>query len=210
MAELTPDSAETRNLLEQVQAGERQAFERLFARHRSYLREIVAMRLDPVLRARVDPSDIVQETQLEAYRRLEDYLRRRPMPFRLWLRKTAYHRLHKIRRRHAAAARRAVEREVPLPDRSSLVLAQQLLAPGSTPSQQLSRRELTRLVRQALARLPDADREVLLLRTFEGFSHQEIGCILEIDTAAARKRYGRALLRLRKLLFDSGLMESPP
>jgi hypothetical protein len=42
---------------------------------------------DPRLRPRVDPSDVVQEAQLDAFRRLADYLQRRPVPFRLWLRK---------------------------------------------------------------------------------------------------------------------------
>jgi RNA polymerase sigma-70 factor (ECF subfamily) len=210
MDELTPDSAETQSLLRQVQAGDRRAFEQLFARHQSDLRQFVALRLDPKLRARLDPSDVVQETQLEVFQRLGDFLERRPMPFRLWLRKTAYERLLKLRRRHLGADKRAVDREVRLPDRSSLLLAQQLLAAGSTPSQHLSRREIARCVGQAVAQLPETDREILLMRNFEGLSYQEISCLLDLDAAAARKRYGRALLRLRQLLADSGLLESQP
>jgi RNA polymerase sigma-70 factor, ECF subfamily len=53
-----------------------------------------------------------------------------------------------------------------------------------------------------------ADREVLLMRHAEELSYEEIGCLLEIQPAAARKRYGRALLRLRKVLSDHGLLES--
>ena len=74
MDEPTPDSTETRNLLQQIQAGDREAFERLFGRHRPELRAFIALRLDPRLRTRVDPSDVVQETQMEVYRRLHDYL----------------------------------------------------------------------------------------------------------------------------------------
>src|SRR5207244_12526240 len=116
-------------------------------------RQVVSLRLDPKLRARADAADVVQETQLEAVRRWTDYLERRPMPFRRWLRKTAYERLLMIERHHVDAQRRAVGREVALPDRSSLQLFGQLLAAGSTPSQQLSRAELARRVRQAVARL---------------------------------------------------------
>src|SRR2546425_7738206 len=79
MPESPADSAETRRLLEQVRSGDERAFERLFARHRPYIRRVVALRLDPELRRRVDPSDVIQETQLEAFRRLDDYLKRRPM-----------------------------------------------------------------------------------------------------------------------------------
>src|SRR5205823_12987705 len=114
MDEPTPDTAETRDLLEQARASDRQAFERLFAQHRAYLRQSVALRLDPKLRPRVDPSDVVQDTQLEAFQRLPDFLQRRPMPFRLWLRKTAQERLLKVRRHHVEAARRSVAREVAL------------------------------------------------------------------------------------------------
>jgi RNA polymerase sigma-70 factor, ECF subfamily len=204
MADAAPDSTETRHLLAQVRAGDRQAFDRLFARHRVGLRRFVDLRLDPRVRARVDPSDVVQETQLEAVRRLADYLDRRPMPFHVWLRKTAHDRLLMARRRHLAA-RRAVGREVRLPDRSSLLLAERLVAAGATPSQQLDRRELVPRVRRAVAALPEADAEILLMRDYEDLSYQEIAAILDIEPAAARKRYGRALLKLHKILTDTGL-----
>ena len=208
MAEVTPDSAETQRLLQMIRAGDRQGFEKLFARHRPYLRQVVDLRLDPKLRSRVDPSDVVQETHLEAFRRLPDYLVRRPMPFRLWLRKTAYERLLMIQRRHLQAGRRAVGREVPLPDRSSVQLFRQLLAPGSTPGQQMAQAELARRVRQAVARLSEIDREVLLMRNLEGLSNHEVAQVLEIEPAAASQRYGRALLRLRKLLLAGGFSEN--
>jgi RNA polymerase sigma-70 factor (ECF subfamily) len=204
MDELTPDSTETRNLLQQIQTGDRQAFERLFVRHRPELRKFIALRLDPRIRARVDPSDVVQETHMEAYRRLQDYLERQPMPFHVWLRKTAYERLVMTRRQHLQAGKRTMQREVPLPDRSSQLLAQRLLSGASTPSQQLQRRELVRRVRQALAQLAPADREILLMRNFEELSYQEVGFILGMEPAAARQRHGRALLRLHKLLSEGG------
>ncbi len=203
-----PDSVETQSLLLQADSGDRQAFEELFARHRSALRRAVELRLDAKLRARVDPSDVVQETQLEAFQRLPDYLERRPMPFRLWLRKTAYQRLLKVQRQHLNTAKRAAGREVPLPQESSLLLAEQLLAAGPTPSQQVAKRELARRLRSALSELPSAQREVLLMRNFEGLSYQEVAYILDIDAAAARKRYGRALLQLRHRLLEGGLRES--
>src|SRR5207244_1747906 len=105
-------------------------------------------------------------------------------------------------------ARRAVEREAPLPQDSSAALGRQLLAGGSTPSQRLDRQEVARRVRQAVAQLPEGDREVLLLRNFDGLANGEVACILGIDPDAARKRHGRALLRLRQRLLDGGLRES--
>jgi RNA polymerase sigma-70 factor, ECF subfamily len=208
--EIQPDTAETRDLLEEAGAGDRQAFERLFARHRGPLRAFVERRLDPRVRARVDPSDVVQETQLEVYRRLDDFLRRRPMPFHLWLRKTAYERLLKVRRRHVSAAQRSVRRETAWPDPSSVLLAQRLLRDRPSPSQPAIQEETVRRVRQALDRLGEVDREIILLRLVEELPYQEAACLLGVEPAAARQRYGRALLRLRKTLIADGLLEGEP
>jgi RNA polymerase sigma-70 factor (ECF subfamily) len=209
MADATADSDETRGLLQQVAAGDGQAFDQLLGRHRPMIRHFVELRLDTVLRARVDASDVVQETELEAFRKLPDYQARRPMPFRLWLRKTAFERLVVVRRQHRDAECRSVVRELPLPDRSSDLLARELVARDPTPSQALAHHELVRQIRSAIAQLPDLDREILLMRNFEELDYQEIGCILDIDPATARKRHGRALIRLHKLLLEGGLTEPP-
>jgi RNA polymerase sigma-70 factor (ECF subfamily) len=202
MAEAEPDSRQTQALLEQAAAGDPRACEGLFERHRPRLTAFVDARLDPVLRARLDPSDVVQETQMEAMRRLPEFLRRRPMPFRLWLRKTAYERLLMLRRRHLGAARRSVGREVQLPDRSSLVLAQHLIDPHSSPSRRADRDEKVLRVRLALGRLAEGDRDILVMRHYDDMSYEEIGSMLDIEPAAARKRAGRALVRLHKVLAE--------
>lgn len=203
MVAATPDSGETQRLLDGIAAGDAAAFDRLFARHRPFLRRLVARRLDQQLRARVDPSDIVQETHMEAFHRFRDYLERRPMPFRLWLFQTARERVAKARRTHAQAARRSVTREVYWPRDSSIQFGRELLARTSSPSERLSRQELAERVNQALGQLAETDREILWMRTFENLSYEEVSCVLDIAPTAARKRYGRALLRLRKLLLDT-------
>jgi RNA polymerase sigma-70 factor (ECF subfamily) len=208
MDEEQPETATTEALLEQVRAGERQAFEQLFTRHQQYLLRLVELRLDPRLRPRVGPEDVVQEAYLEALNRLDAYLERPALPFRLWLRQIACDRALKARRHHLGTARRALGREVPLPEQSSLLLARQLLATGSTPSQQLDHQELVRRLRQAVAQLSEADHEVVMLRHFEGLSNQEVACLLDLDPATASKRHGRALLRLHRILFEGGLTEA--
>jgi RNA polymerase sigma-70 factor (ECF subfamily) len=208
MTDAAADSEETRHLLEQAQAGDPQAFDRLFDSYRPALKEMVALRLDRRLHGRLDASDVVQETHLVVLRRLPDYLKRRPMPFHLWLRKTAYERLLNLHRDHAGTARRAVEREVPLPDHSSVELARRLLAGGSSPSTAAARRELSAQIRQALAVLPPTDRELLVMRYLEHLSNAEIGLLLDLEPATVSKRHGRALLRLEKILRAMGLSES--
>jgi RNA polymerase sigma-70 factor (ECF subfamily) len=208
MDERASDSAEVLALLSRARAGEKHAFDRLFALCESQLRRFVDLRLDPKLRPRVDPSDIVQEAHLEAFRRLDDFLETPTLPFKLWLRQITLDRLLMMRRRHVGAARRSLAREAALPDGSSCALARQLIAAGSTPSQQVGREELARRVREAVARLAEADREIILMRTFESLSFEEIARLIGVEAAAARKRHGRALLRLHKILTDDGLTES--
>jgi RNA polymerase sigma-70 factor (ECF subfamily) len=208
MHEPASDSAEVLALLSQAKAGEKQAFDRLFALCEGQLRRFVDLRLDPKLRPRVDASDIVQEAHLEAFRRLDDFLEKPTLPFKLWLRQITLDRLLMMRRRHVGAARRSLAREAALPDGSSCALARQLIAANSTPSQQAGREELARHVREAVARLAEADREIILMRTFESLSFEEIAHVLGVEAAAVRKRHGRALLRLHKILTDDGLTES--
>ena len=210
MDEARPEEAETLRLLEEVRAGDRRALDRLLTGHRAYLRTAVELRVDRRLRARLDPSDVVQEAQLEAARRIDDYLRRQPMPFHLWLRQTAYQNLLRLRRQHVEADRRSVTRELPLPEGSSALLARQLLGAGPTPSEQAGAEELARRLRQAVAELPDTDREILLMRNFEGLSNQEAAQVLGLEPAAASRRYGRAILRLRKVLLAGGVRGSEP
>ncbi len=204
-----PNSDETELLLLDAQAGDERAFDELFARYRAYLTQVVALRLDRRMRSRFDASDVVQEAQLDAFRRFRDFLERRPMPFRLWLRQTTYERMLMLQRQHHAAGRN-VDREVGIPDGSGLLLVQQFIASRSAPGQRLEESEMVRFVRQVMERLSEADREILLMRNLEGLTNQEVAEYLQIEPVAASQRYGRALLRLQKLLAAAGLLECEP
>ena len=201
------DSPETLNLLARVRQGDQQALEELIVRHRPALRRFVELRLDARLNPRLDPSDVVQEAQLEVARRIHDYLDREPMPFWLWLHRTTYEELIRLRRVHVEAGRRSVEREVALPDASSILLARKLFA-GNWPGQQLIDDEIRARVQQALAKLDEIDREVLQLRAFEGLENEEVAQVLGLERGTASKRYGRALLRLRQALAEKPATES--
>jgi RNA polymerase sigma-70 factor (ECF subfamily) len=201
---MTPASHDTDQLLQRSQAGDRHARGVLLQRHRRRLRHMVALHLDRRLAARLDPSDVVQEILAEADRRLDDYLRRRPLPFYPWLRQLAFDRLAAAHRHHVRAERRSVTREdgepLGLPGGSALQLADRLLASGLCPSEACRREELRDRVRGALAALTESDREVVVLRYLEQLTAREVGAILGVGEAAAKKRALRALQRLRALL----------
>jgi RNA polymerase sigma-70 factor, ECF subfamily len=199
----TPDTDE---LLAQAAAGDAPARDRLLARHRDRLRRMVALRLDRRLAARVDPSDVVQEALADAARKLDGYLRDRPLPFYPWLRQLAWERLVKLHRRHTAGKRDVAREEPPeLPAESALELAQRLIAPSGGPVQRVVRAELRARVQAALARLSAADREVLVLRHAEQLSTKEVAAVLRLTEPAVKARHLRALERLRLALGTNPL-----
>jgi RNA polymerase sigma-70 factor (ECF subfamily) len=206
MPEHEPDSPEILNLLALFRSDPAAAFKKFQEDFSPFLLRIVELRMNPLLRSRLDPADVVQESLLEIVRRVSVYLERRPMPFRLWVRQAVLERLGKLHRQHLQTQRRAIGREVSLPAHSSWLLAQCLHARGLSPSGEVNQVEIVRCVRAALDELPAADREVLLLRTVEGLSNGEIAFQLGAGTTAdaVSKRYGRALLRLGKRLRENG------
>ena len=195
---------DTDELLGKAAQGDAAAVDRLFARHRGRLRQMVAVRMDGRLSARIDPSDVVQEALATASRQLSEYLRAPPLPFYLWLRRIAWNRLVDLYRRHVVRASRSVAREEPLglSNDSAFQLADQLLATGLEPVHKLIQQELRARVRATLAKLGQLDQEILVLRHLELLSTRECAAALEISEAAAKKRYVRALARLRRLLDD--------
>ncbi len=203
MAQSAPDTEE---LLDRTGAGDRRARGALLERHRGRLRRMIALRIDPRLAARLDPSDVVQDVLAEADRRLDGYVRTRPLPFYPWLRQLAWDRLADQHRRHVRSGRRSVTREAGafggLSDASAAELAERLLGHGESPSAAVRRDEVRDRVRAALAAMPVSDREVLVLRYLEGLTARDVGAVLGIAEAAAKKRALRALGRLRDLLKD--------
>ena len=124
-------------------SGDRAAIVKLLERYRGRLRRMVAMRLDPRLRGRVDASDVIQEGYLEAMNRLEEFIRDPSVPFYIWLRFLVGQRLQKQHRRHLGTPGRDAGREVSIyrgamPGASTGALAARLLGKLTSPSQAAS------------------------------------------------------------------------
>jgi RNA polymerase sigma-70 factor (ECF subfamily) len=199
------NSAESVDLIERAQAGDREALNALLARHRDRLRRMVEMRLDTRLQARLDASDVLQEAYVEVVERLEEYLRDPKLPLFLWLRLVVGERLLKLHRHHLGTQMRDVGREVSLfrgalPAASSAALAAQLFGQHTSPTQAVVRAERILRLQEALNTLDPMDREILSLRHFEELTAAEAARVLGIEESAAAKRYFRALKRLKEIL----------
>jgi len=201
---MTLADSDTERLLKKAGAGDLAAVNQLLVRHRSRLRTMVRLRLDPRVAARVDPSDVVQEALIEAHRRFGRYLQERPLPFYPWLRQLAWDRLVHLHQKHLTAGKRSVRREVSLApflsDDSVAVLARRLCGRENSPQSHVVKAELQARVRFALEQLSESDREVLILRFMEQLSVVEIGALLGLGESAVKMRHLRALQRLRSLL----------
>jgi RNA polymerase sigma-70 factor (ECF subfamily) len=202
---MTDTSSQDSELLRRAGAGDAQALNELFVRHRDRLRGMVQLRLNRRLQGRVDPSDVLQEAYLEICKKLADYLREPTMPFFLWLRHVTSQKLIAIHRRHLGARMRDAEQEVSLyqgagPQADSESLAAQLLGRMTSASRAAIRAEEQLQVQDALNSMDPIDREVLALRHFEMLSNEEVAQVLGIKKTAASNRYVRALRRLKAIL----------
>jgi RNA polymerase sigma-70 factor (ECF subfamily) len=202
---MSSDAPDVRALLERAAQGDAESWQVIIQQHHDRLLRMVALRLDLRLQGRVDPVDVLQEAYLDAFRLLPDYLKDPQVGFFLWLRSLAGTRLAKTHRHHLGAQQRDVRREVSLcrggfPEASSAALAARLLGREERPSEMVARAELKRQLEQALNEMEEMDREVLVLRHFEQLTSAETAQALDISTAAAGKRYLRALARLRDIM----------
>ena len=164
---------------------------------------MVAARLDRRLSARLDPSDIVQDTLADAAGQMDDYLRNPAIPFFGWLRLIAGEHIREAHRRHLFSQRRSITRESRIPeftDESAVDLVRQLTAHDTSPSNRLMRQERSEQVKEALATLSPQDREVLAIRYVERLSMAEMAEALGMSEGAAKQRHLRAVVRLKGLL----------
>lgn len=204
-----PDSTEsTRKWMADLEQGRPAVFARLFEHFRPRLRRMVELRLDPRVAGRVDASDVLQDAYLDAERRLAEYVADPRVEIYVWLRAQTWDRLIMLHRRHLGAECRAVSREKPpAAMASSTVLTRQLVADQTSPSQGAVRAEVCVRVKEAVACLEEEDREVILLRHFEGLTNLETAQSLGLTPSGASMRYGRALARLKDVLSEPGTGE---
>jgi RNA polymerase sigma-70 factor, ECF subfamily len=205
MAEDGTEEHEAPKLVKLANEGDSRAWQRLMSDHRDRLRRMVALRMDRRLQGRVDPSDVIQESFIDAARRLPEYVKNPTLPFFMWLRRLTGQRLMEQHRRHLGAQARDASREISLyhgtfPEATTADLAANLMGEFSTPSQAVIRLEQTKRLQDALESLEPIDREILVLRHFEQLSNGEASDVLNLDKSTASKRYIRAMVRLKDVL----------
>jgi RNA polymerase sigma-70 factor (ECF subfamily) len=178
---------------------------RLLEPFRAYLRLLARLHLAPHLRGKLDPSDVVQQTLLQAYRALDQFRGHSEAEWAAWLRRILARNLAQAVR-DFGRARRDLAREQSLQaavDASSARLEAWLAADQSSPSQRAERGEQALRLAEALEQLPEAQREALVLQHWQGLSLAEIGTHLGRSPEAVAGLIKRGLKQLRHLLQES-------
>jgi RNA polymerase sigma-70 factor (ECF subfamily) len=183
------------------------AFNEVLIKHRDRLKRMVELRMNQRLQGRVDASDVIQDTFVEAARALESYLENPKISVFLWLRRLAGEKLIQAHRKHMGALKRSVQREQSIyggaPAATSMALAVHLSGNFTSPSQAAVKQESKDQLTEALEQMDEVDREILTLRHFEQLSSKETAAVMEMNYEAVKKRYFRALDKLQKILSEA-------
>jgi len=173
---------------------------RLMEGLRQYLLMMANQVIGPELQAKFGPSDLVQETFLEAQRHLDGFQGRSEPEIRAWLRRIMECRLANLRRSYLGTEKRAVAREVALgivgahSDECAAIAA----SPAPSPSNHAVRNERAEALEQAMQRLPEHYRQAVAWRHHDGLSWDEIGQRMSCTAEAARKVWSRAIVQLKR------------
>lgn len=174
--------------------------------HEHRLRVLARLEINQRLGGKFDPSDVVQQTLMEAWQGWEQMQARDEPQKMAWLRQILAHQLARFVRHHAGTQKRDVSREFSIDqslDQSARRLDALLVAQDPSPSQAVSAQEQLERLARVLEELPDDYRQVILLRNLEELSHAEVAARMGRSEAAVRMLWLRALAALSAALKET-------
>ncbi len=191
-------------LIEKTRQGHAESREQLFALCRTYLGFAARSQVESWLRVKVDASDLVQETMLEACRDFERFQGGSEQEFLAWVRRILRHNAADFVRRYRGTAKRQARREVRFRDPAD-TLARGAPEPASsdrTPSQEFLQLDNRLRMSQALAGLPSDYQEVIQLRNLQRLSFNEVAQRMQRSRPAVQMLWMRAIKKLQEALGD--------
>ncbi len=188
------------DLFQRARGGDAVALGELLENYRAYLRILAQRGLDQRLQVRVDASDVVQQTFLEAQRDIQRFRGESEPELIGWLRTILEHNVHETRQRHLGAQKRSLARERSMDDTGGegIPLRNRLSSEQSSPSQRVMRGEAAVRLARALEGLPHDQREAVRLRHLEGCNLKEIAAAMERSELAVAGLLKRGLKKLRE------------
>lgn len=193
------------NLIQKARQGDEASRDQLFQMCRSYLGLVARAQVETWLQVKVDASDIVQETMLEAYRDFGRFQGESEKEWMAWLRKILQHNVADYVRQYRGA-KRQIGREVRFRDPGQSTAdawgAPEPASPEATPSQELLRIDDEIRVAAALGELPPDYQEVILLRNLRRLSFNEVAEQMGRSRPAVQMLWMRAIRRLQEAMGE--------
>ena len=191
-----------KTLLEQARQGDREALGRLLEAQRAALHRLAERQLVGRIAVRVDASDIIQQTFLEAHRSFRQFAGADARELAAWLQRILDHKVAVAIRDHTILQKRTLRRDQSIDDSHGGLasLKQQLDAGLSSPSQKAIQGEEAQRLAKALTVLPDDQREAVRLRHLEGWALADIARHLGRSPAATAGLIKRGMQILRRQL----------
>jgi RNA polymerase sigma-70 factor, ECF subfamily len=191
------------DLIRAAKADGPEALGRLLDRYTCYLTLLARVEVGRQLQGKLDSADIVQEAFLYAHRHFAEFRGGTEPELVAWLRRILVGVLANTVRHYFGTKARDPRLEQDLTaglDRSSQQMAREIASSGSSPSEAAERRELSVVFANALGRLSDDYREVLLLRHFEDLTFPAVADRMGRSLKTVEKLWLRAVNRLRQEL----------
>ena len=190
-------------LMAKATAGCEQSQGQLLERFRKYLTTLARLQFRRKLRAKTDPSDIVQESFLRAHDKFHQFSGKNERELAAWLRSILATRIANEVRRYEVTQGRQLNLERRIEDslaNSSMSIQRALSDQEATPSELASMKEQTVLLGSAIEDLPDHYRTVILLRNVEGLKYEEIATETGRSIDSVKKIWVRALAQLQECM----------
>jgi len=200
------ERSQVSRLIKRARQGDADCRERLFELCRGYLGFAARAQLETWLRAKVDASDLVQQTLLEAHRDFGAFQGASEKELLAWLRKILLHNAADFVRHYRGTAKRQARREVPIRDArdgTALGGVPEPAAPGGTPSQSVVRRDEELRVIAALENLAPDYQEVIFLRNLQRLSFNEVAQRMGRSRPAVQMLWKRAIDKLREVVEEA-------
>ncbi|MCA9212651.1 MAG: sigma-70 family RNA polymerase sigma factor [Planctomycetales bacterium] len=193
-------SAHWHRTIASAQVGDRDALGELFHRLRGYLKARAQERIDGHLGTKISPSDVVQETLLEAYRSFDTFHGGSRAELVVWLQGILNHRVKTANRTFRGTSKRNINVEMPQWLRDDSANEFDIAAEQQSPSWKAIEREERERLDAALKQLSRRHEQVIRLRNELKLSFSEIGQAIDCSDDAAQKLWTRAVHRLGQLL----------
>lgn len=192
-------------ILADAKAGDRPALGLLMVRYRNYLGLLARLRIGRQLQGKLDPEDLLQEVSLQAQKNISRFAGHTEAEFLAWLRAIMAAVVCNDLRRFFGTRRRDLRREQQIIaglDETSKALDQNFVAQLTSPSQHAARQEQAVLLADAIESLPQAYREVLILRHLEGLTFPAVAHRMGKTENSVKNLWARGLARLRQTIKE--------